>query len=104
MVRIEVNYKPASDTKVRGKNRRSSSPNSSTMHFSWDNLSPKLVITSKSPDFDPISISHWREEGFAVTYLPCDDDAKAFRSKLSHLAEPLELGDKYAIVGTVLSG
>lgn len=73
------------------------------MHFSWHNLSPRLVITSNSPDFDPTTISHWKEEGFAVAYLQYNGDAKAYRNDLQHLADPLELGDKYAIVGTVLS-
>ncbi len=60
------------------------------------------MITSNSTDFDPTTISHWKEEGFAVAYLPFDGDAKAYRNSLQHLADPLELGDKYAIVGTVL--
>lgn len=38
-----------------------------------------------------------------MAYLSFDGDAKAYRNSLQHLADPLELGDKYAIVGTVLS-
>lgn len=103
MVKIEADFKSAPDSKLKKKIKRSSSVNASPMHFSWHNLSPRLVLTSNSPDFDPTTISHWKEEGFAVAYLPYDGDAKAYRNSLWHLADPLELGDKYAIVGTVLS-
>lgn len=103
MDRVEVDFKAAPDSRLEAVTKRSSSVNSSPMHFSWHHLSPRLVLTSSSPDFDPTSISHWKEEGFAVVYLPYDSDAKAYRNSLQHLADPLELGDKYAIVGTVLS-
>lgn len=72
------------------------------MHFSWEKKNPRLVITSNTPDFDPTTVSHWKEEGFAVAYLPFNGDAKVYRHNLQHLADPLELGDKYAVVGTVL--
>lgn len=103
MVKIKVDFKAAPDSRLEEVIKRSPSINSSPMHFSWHHLSPRLVLTSSSPDFDPTSISHWKEEGFAVAYLPYDSDAKAYRNSLQHLADPLELGDKYAIVGTVLS-
>lgn len=57
---------------------------------------------SSSPDFDPTTISQWKEEAFAVAYLPYEGDVKAYENSLLHLADPLEPGDKYAIVGTVL--
>lgn len=98
-----MDFKPAADSMLREKVKRSSSTNASPMHFSWHNLSPRLVLTSTSPDFDPTTVSHWKEEGFAVVYLPYGGDVKAYRNQLSHLADPLELGDKYAIVGTALS-
>lgn len=103
MVKVEVGFKSERDSRLQETIKRSPSINSSPMHFSWHHLSPRLVLTSNSPDFDPISISHWKEEGFAVAYLPYDSDAKAYRNSLQHLADPLELGDKYAIVGTVFS-
>lgn len=102
MVQIEVGFKSAPDSKLKGKTKRSTSINASPMHFSWHSLSPRLVLTSKSPDFDPTTISHWREEGFTIAYLPYDGDVKAYRNKLLHLADPLKLGDKYALIGTGL--
>lgn len=72
------------------------------MHFSWNNSSPRLILTGDTLDFDPTTISHWKEEGFAVAYLPYDGDVKAYRNNLPHLADPLGLGEKYAIVGTAL--
>jgi hypothetical protein len=103
MVNIEVDLMTAPGSKLKGAIKRSFSINASPMHFSWNDISPRLVLTSDSPDFDPTTISHWKEEGFAVAYLPYDGDPKAYRNNLQHLADPLELGDKYAIVGTVLS-
>ena len=88
---------------LREKIKRSTSANASPMHFSWHKLSPRLVLASGSPDFAPTSISHWKDEGFAVSYLPYAGDINAYRNNLPHLADPLELGDKYGIVGTVLS-
>lgn len=103
MVNVELDFKSAANPLLKQNGKRSPSTNASPMHFSWHNLSPRLVLTSDSPDFDPTTISHWKEEGFAVAYLPYDGDVKAYRNSLSHLADPLELGDKYAIVGTGLS-
>ena len=103
MVNIQVDFRSSPSSRLKQKVKRSTTINASPMHFSWHNLSPRLVITSDSPDFDPTTISHWKEEGFAVAYLPYDGDAKAYRNSLQHLADPLELGDKYAIVGTVLA-
>lgn len=72
------------------------------LHFSWHNLNslPRLVVTSDTTDFDAITIEHFMEEGFQVAYLPYTGDKKDYQNKLQHLADPLELGDKYAIVGT----
>jgi hypothetical protein len=103
MVKIEVDFKALPSSKLSERIRRSSLTNAAPMHFSWHNLSPRLVLSSNSPDFDPTTVAHWKEEGFAVAYLPYVGDAKAYRNDLLHLADPLELGDKYAIVGTGLS-
>jgi hypothetical protein len=102
MAKVEMNSKVAPIPRLQEKVRRSSSVNASPMHFSWHSSSPRLVVTSYSPDFDPTTILHWKEEGFAVAYLAYDGDAKAYRNHLGHLADSLELGDKYAIVGTTL--
>ena len=77
------------------------------MKFSWDNddgpeAPPRLVLTASKPSssaFSPTIIQHFKDEGYDVTYLPFTGDNKAFRVHLSHLADPLELGEKYAIVG-----
>lgn len=50
-------------------------------------------------DFDPTIIDHFKEEGFDIAYLPFNGDTKYYGRQLQHLADPLELGDKYAIVG-----
>jgi hypothetical protein len=103
MAKIEVDFKPAPDSIPKMKIRRSPSTNSSPMQFSWYNQSSRLVLTSDSPDFDPITISRWKEEGFAVAYLLYDGDTKSYLDSLRHLADPLELGETYAIVGIAVS-
>jgi len=76
------------------------------MKFSWDDdemeAAPRLVLTASarsSTFFSPTIIQNFKDEGYDVTYLPFNGDNKAFRTHLSHLADPLELGEKYAIVG-----
>ena len=85
-------------TEKRVTIRRSGPKN---MHFSWHNTIslPRLVVTSDTDDFDTIILQHFKEEGFQVAYLPYTGDKKDYKNKLQHLADPLELGDKYAIVG-----
>ena len=99
MAKIEVEYQPAKDAYLAEKVRRSSRTNAAEMHFTWDSTLPRLVLTSDTPNFDPNTITRWKAEGFAVTYLPYEGDHKAYHNSLQHLADPLELGDKYAIVG-----
>ena len=99
MVKIDVPFPMISNSRVRERVGRSSTINASPTHFSWNGSTPRVVVTGDSPDFDPTTIQHLKEEGFAVAYLPYEGDAKEYRNKLSHLADPLELGDKYAIVG-----
>ena len=70
------------------------------MHFSWlGNVEPRLVVTSDTTDFDSTTIEHFLAEGFQVAYLPYTGDKKDYQNKLQHLADPLDIGDKYAIVG-----
>ncbi|KAL8836233.1 MAG: hypothetical protein Q9170_003010 [Blastenia crenularia] len=63
------------------------------MKFSWNNSSqkPLVVVTAEDPDFDPITLQHWRDEGFEVSYLPFTASRKAYIQQLHHLADPLEL-------------
>ncbi len=69
------------------------------MKFSWDMAAPRLVLIADTDDFDDTIIRNFKDEGYDVTYMPFDGDKKAFRNRLSHLADPLDLGEKYAIVG-----
>ena len=71
---------------------------SRTVKVEWQNIQPKLVITSDTEDFDEVIISHFQQEGFEVTYLGYEGDHKAYENALSHLSDGLELGDRYAIV------
>jgi len=72
---------------------------SGRIHLTWNAVLPRLVITSDTTDFDRTTLSHFQAEGFQLSYLPYDGDHKDYHNKLQHLQDPLELGDKYAIVG-----
>ena len=60
---------------------------------------PHLVLTAEAEGIDPLTIQHWREEGFDVSYLPFKGQQKEYIRQIDHLPDPLELGEKYAIVG-----
>ena len=75
------------------------------MKFSWNQGNktlPKLVLTAEDPDFDQVTTANWRAEGFEVSYLPFTGSRKDYVTSVQHLADPLELGEKYAIVGLLL--
>lgn len=72
------------------------------MRFSWSDGSaahPKIVITAQDDDFDQVTIQNWRAEGFEVSYLPFTGLRNDYVHTLQHLADPLELGENFAIVG-----
>ena len=60
---------------------------------------PNLIVTAEERDFDPVTIQHFRDESFQVSYLPFDTSKKDYEKSLHGLADPLEEGEKYAIVG-----
>ena len=60
---------------------------------------PKLVITAQDEQFDPVTLQNWRAEGFEVFYLPFVGSREAYVHYLQHLADPLELGQDFAIIG-----
>lgn len=99
---LDIDYKPAADPMLTETTRirRSTGPSVRQMHFGWNNALPRLVVTADTPDFDPDIIKHWKVEGFQVVYLPYDGNKKAYYDNLQHLADPLELGEIYAVVDT----
>jgi hypothetical protein len=75
------------------------------MKFSWSqsNMStPRLVLTAEDESFDTTTMQNWKDEGFQVTYLPFTGSRKQYERDLHRLPDPLELGEKYAIVGWFL--
>jgi hypothetical protein len=99
---LDVDYTSAADAMLTEatRTRRSRGTNTRQLQFSWSNALPRLVVTSDTPDFDMDILEQWKEEGFQVAYLQYDGDRKDYHNKLQHLADPLEFGEKYAIVGT----
>ena len=60
---------------------------------------PRLYLTADDDEFDGTILQHFREEGFDVSYLPMGDSVKAYKDSLRHLADDLELGENYAVIG-----
>ncbi len=61
--------------------------------------SSKLIVTA---EVRPVTIQHFLDESFQVTYLPFNPSASAtkdYEKALQGLADSLEEGEKYAIVG-----
>ncbi|RYP41453.1 hypothetical protein DL768_010492 [Monosporascus sp. mg162] len=60
---------------------------------------PKLYITAESDEFDQLTLSEWRDEGFQVEYFSMDEGEKQYRAKLASLNRS-DLGpcETYAIV------
>lgn len=110
MVRVELGGKPIIDIDtVKGdsgrlkehvRRRIRGGGGSRAVHLSWNTTVPRIVLTSDTDDFDPTIVSHFHEEGFQLSYLAYDGNKADYVSKLQHLQDPLELGEKYAIVGT----
>ncbi|KAK5080927.1 hypothetical protein LTR05_008243 [Lithohypha guttulata] len=72
---------------------------SSRINFNWSqSVTSRLVITSDTDDFDEEILSHYKEEGFQIWYMPYGGDKAAYQKQLQHLPDPLELGETYAIV------
>lgn len=104
MVRVELGGHPiisipgievgTSRTRVRQR-----TSNSSKSLFTWSSTKTPLVVTSDTDDFDDEILSHFQEEGYQVTYMPYSGKKAEYNSQLEHLADPLELGESYAIVG-----
>lgn len=63
-------------------------------------MPPRLHVTGDDDEPDPLIVQHFIEEGFDVTYLPHGNGGKAYIDHLRRLADDLELGESYAIVGT----
>ncbi len=61
---------------------------------------PKLYVTAEGGDFDQLTLSEWKDEGFDVEYLGMGEDEKQYRAKLASLNKS-DLGpcETYAIVG-----
>lgn len=72
------------------------------MKFSWNNASqkPRVVVTAEDQEFDSTTLQNWEAEGFQVSYLPfTTSNRKIYIEQIQDVAESLELGEKYAIVG-----
>lgn len=60
---------------------------------------PRVIVSSDDPEFDPIILSHLKDEGFTAIYIPFDGNVKAYKNQLAHFPDSLELGESFAIIG-----
>ncbi|KAK2762849.1 hypothetical protein FQN54_001024 [Arachnomyces sp. PD_36] len=81
--------------------RRLRSNTTPPAHFSSNPGLCRLVLTSGTPEIDRLTVQHFQEEGFTVSFLPYNGNPKEYDSQLQQLEDPLEPGDKYAIVDPI---
>lgn len=105
MVRVEVGGRPIINIPgveigtARTRIRQRTNNGGSRFHFSWATVQSRLVVTSDTDEFDEEILNHFREEGYQIWYLPYTGNKATYNSQLQHLADPLELGESYAIAG-----
>ncbi|KAF2271870.1 uncharacterized protein EI97DRAFT_496990 [Westerdykella ornata] len=66
--------------------------------LSFSHSTPLLFITAEDDEFDLETLRAWRDEGFAVQYLPMGKGGKTYVNTLRHLGDNLSIGERYAIV------
>ena len=74
------------------------------MKLKWGLRTAKVLLSAESSELDSITIGHWREEGFAVSYLAFNGDRKKYATHLRAVAEPLGFGEEFALVGAYIEG
>lgn len=67
--------------------------------LTFNSMPPRVHVLSDDTEFDRVFLKHLRQEGFDVNYLPFTGDVKGFKWTIQHLADDLELGQSYAIIG-----
>lgn len=87
-----------SSTALRGHLRSRS--RSRQTRATWDDVKPNVIVTGEGLSFDPQILTHLKEEGFSVIYLPYTGHSKDYSHQLQGLEDSLEFGYRYAIVGT----
>lgn len=62
-------------------------------------MPPRVFLTSDDPEFDEIILDYWKQEGFLAKYFPYSGDGKALKYWLQHVADELEVGESFALIG-----
>ena len=71
------------------------------MQFKSKYKPARVLLSADSPQFNTVTIGHWREEGFTVSYLPFSGSQKEYAQSLRAIAEPLGFREEFALVGTL---
>ena len=69
------------------------------MKFKWSMNTHRVLLSAASPQFDPVTIRNWREEGFTISYLPHSGNRKTYAQNLMSITDDLEFGDSVALIG-----
>jgi hypothetical protein len=72
---------------------------------SFNTTVPKLFITAETDtvaEFDQMTLRHWREEGFDVTYVPMGKGGKRYIETMKSIPNSLPLGEYFGIIGVIL--
>jgi hypothetical protein len=61
---------------------------------------PKLYITGENDDFDEVTLTEWRDEGFDVEYISMESCGDGYLKKIKSLSrEKMAPCEKFGIVG-----
>jgi hypothetical protein len=74
---------------------------------SFNTTIPKLYITAETDhvsEFDQITLKHWRDEGFDVSYIPMGKGGKAYAEELKAIPNSLPLGEYFGVIGNTCPG
>jgi len=66
---------------------------------------PKLYITAKTTsgsNFDQITLQHWREEGFDVTFIPFAKGGETYIDTLKGIGSSLNDGERFGVIGMLV--
>ncbi|KAF2834859.1 carboxymethylenebutenolidase [Patellaria atrata CBS 101060] len=58
----------------------------------------RVLISAEGDHFDYTALEEWQDEGFEVTYVPNNENLKAYTFAIESLADELEDGETYAII------
>jgi hypothetical protein len=72
--------------KMNGSN---GTPNPTSGFLSFNSHPPRVIVTAEDDEFDEVTIRHWKEEGFDVTYIPMGNGGKLYAQQIKAISSKL---------------